>query len=108
MKYAAIIEYLQDKAKVAEIRAVHRQYLTGLWSVALEAAEKAGRDPGALRRVLRINPRNGTGVETVADVLPCLDVAREEGITEVLVDLHFVAKDVDHALELAAELRAAA
>ncbi|GLY41198.1 LLM class F420-dependent oxidoreductase [Amycolatopsis sp. NBRC 101858] len=81
-----------------------KQYLNGLWSVALEAAEKAGRDPGTLRRVLRINPRAGTGVETVADVAPCLDVAREEGITEVLVDLHYVAKDVDHALELAAEL----
>ncbi|MDQ7807695.1 TIGR03619 family F420-dependent LLM class oxidoreductase [Amycolatopsis sp. A133] len=81
-----------------------KQYLNGLWSVALEAAEKAGRDPGALRRVLRINPRRGTGVETVADVPPCLDVAREEGITEVLVDLHYVAKDVDHALDLAAEL----
>jgi uncharacterized protein len=30
MKYAAIIEYLQDRAKVAEIRPVHRQYLNGL------------------------------------------------------------------------------
>lgn len=30
MKFAAIIEYLQDKAKVAEIRPVHRQYLTSL------------------------------------------------------------------------------
>ncbi len=81
-----------------------KQYLTGLWSVALEAAEKAGRDPGALRRVLRINPRRGTGVDTIADVPPCLDIAREEGITEVLVDLHYVAKDVDHALDLAGEL----
>lgn len=81
------------------------QYLNGLWSMALEAAEKAGRDPGSLRRVVRINPRAGTGVETVADVRSCLDVAREEGITEVFVDLHFVARDVDHALELAAGLR---
>ncbi|MFG1639566.1 TIGR03619 family F420-dependent LLM class oxidoreductase [Amycolatopsis sp. NPDC049252] len=81
-----------------------RPYLKGLWAVALETAEKAGRDPGTLRRVLRINPRAGTGVESVADVLPCLDVAREEGVTEVLVDLHYVAKDVDHALELAGEL----
>jgi probable F420-dependent oxidoreductase len=80
------------------------QYLTGLWSVALDAARKAGRDPDALRRVLRINPRAGTAVETAADVLPCLDVARELGITEVLVDLHYVAKDVDHALDLAGEL----
>ena len=30
MKFAAIIEYLQDKAKVSEIRPVHRQYLTSL------------------------------------------------------------------------------
>src|SRR5471030_1200888 len=30
MKYAAIIEYLQDKAKIAEIRPVHRQYLASL------------------------------------------------------------------------------
>jgi uncharacterized protein YciI len=30
MKFAAIIEYLQDKAKIAEVRPVHRQYLTGL------------------------------------------------------------------------------
>lgn len=27
MKFAAIIEYAQDKAKIAEIRPVHRQYL---------------------------------------------------------------------------------
>ncbi|MEU0530387.1 TIGR03619 family F420-dependent LLM class oxidoreductase [Amycolatopsis tolypomycina] len=80
------------------------RYLTGLWSVALDAAEQAGRDPGALRRVLRINPRPGTAVETAADVRPCLDVARELGISEVLVDLHYVAKNVDHALDLAGEL----
>lgn len=30
MKFAAIIEYLQDKAKVDEIRPTHRQYLRGL------------------------------------------------------------------------------
>lgn len=30
MKFAAIIEYLQDKAKIAEIRPVHRQYLASL------------------------------------------------------------------------------
>ncbi len=30
MKYAAIIEYLQDKVKIAEIRPVHRQYLASL------------------------------------------------------------------------------
>ena len=30
MKFAAIIEYTQDKAKIAEIRPTHRQYLTSL------------------------------------------------------------------------------
>jgi uncharacterized protein YciI len=30
MKFAAIIEYLQDKARIAELRPVHRQYLTSL------------------------------------------------------------------------------
>jgi uncharacterized protein YciI len=30
VKYAAIIEYAQDKAKIAEIRPVHRQYLASL------------------------------------------------------------------------------
>ena len=30
MKFAAVIEYTQDKAKIAEIRPMHRQYLTGL------------------------------------------------------------------------------
>lgn len=30
MKFAAIIEYLQNKEKVSEVRPVHRQYLTSL------------------------------------------------------------------------------
>jgi uncharacterized protein YciI len=30
MKFAAVIEYLQDKNKIAEIRPVHRQYLASL------------------------------------------------------------------------------
>jgi uncharacterized protein YciI len=30
MKFAAVIEYIQDKAKIAEIRPVHRQYLASL------------------------------------------------------------------------------
>jgi len=30
MKFAAIIEYVQDKAKIAEVRPTHRQYLTSL------------------------------------------------------------------------------
>jgi uncharacterized protein YciI len=30
MKFAAIIEYSQDKTKIAEVRPAHRQYLAGL------------------------------------------------------------------------------
>jgi uncharacterized protein YciI len=30
MKFAAIIEYSQDKAKIAQVRPGHRQYLAGL------------------------------------------------------------------------------
>jgi uncharacterized protein len=30
MKFAAVIEYAQDQAKIAEIRPAHRQYLAGL------------------------------------------------------------------------------
>ena len=30
MKFAAVIEYIQDKAKIAEVRPVHRQYLLSL------------------------------------------------------------------------------
>lgn len=41
MKYAAIIEYTQDKAKIAEVRPKHRQYLTGL----LERGQLAASGP---------------------------------------------------------------
>lgn len=30
MKFAALIEYIQDRAKIEEIRPVHRQYLNSL------------------------------------------------------------------------------
>jgi len=30
MKFAAVIEYIQDKGKIAEVRPTHRQYLTKL------------------------------------------------------------------------------
>jgi uncharacterized protein YciI len=49
MKFAAIIEYLQDRAKVAEVRPAHRQYLTGLRdSGRLVAAGPFTDDSGAL------------------------------------------------------------
>jgi len=49
VKYAAIIEYLQDKAKIAEVRPVHRQYLASLRANGqLAAAGPFTDDSGAL------------------------------------------------------------
>ncbi|WP_020662839.1 TIGR03619 family F420-dependent LLM class oxidoreductase [Amycolatopsis benzoatilytica] len=79
--------------------------LRAKWAVAVEAAEKAGRDPGTLRRALRINPQPGTA--TVEQVAAQLKAAEADGITEAFVDLHYVAETVPHALDLASELHAA-
>ena len=49
MKFAAIIEYSQDKAKIAEIRPVHRQYLASLKAAGqLAASGPFTDDSGAL------------------------------------------------------------
>jgi uncharacterized protein YciI len=49
MKFAAIIDYIQDKAKISEIRPTHRQYLTGLKDKGqLVAAGPFTDDSGAL------------------------------------------------------------
>ncbi|WP_410650106.1 TIGR03619 family F420-dependent LLM class oxidoreductase [Amycolatopsis sp. cmx-4-54] len=77
-------------------------YLAKLWKTVVSAAEKAGRDPGTLRRVLRINPKPGTDLQ---DVAAQLEAAAETGIAEAFVDPHYLARDVGHALDLAAGLR---
>lgn len=77
-------------------------YLAKLWKTVVSAAERAGRDPGTLRRVLRINPKPDTDLK---DVAAQLEAAAETGITEAFVDPHYLARDVAHALDLAAELR---
>lgn len=49
MKFAAIIEYIQDKTKIAEIRPTHRQYQTSLLQKGqLVAAGPFTDDSGAL------------------------------------------------------------
>lgn len=49
MKFAAIIEYSQDQAKIAEIRPVHRQYLASLKAKGqLAASGPFTDDSGAL------------------------------------------------------------
>jgi uncharacterized protein YciI len=49
MKFAAIIEYIQNKAKIAELRPVHRQYLASLKEAGkLAASGPFTDDSGAL------------------------------------------------------------
>ncbi len=49
MKFAAIIEYSQDKAKIAELRPIHRQYLASLKAAGnLAASGPFTDDSGAL------------------------------------------------------------
>ncbi len=49
MKFAAVIEYLQDKEKVAAIRPAHRKYLIGLYDAGKVAiAGPFGDDSGAI------------------------------------------------------------
>jgi len=74
MKYAAIIEYLQDKAKIAEVRPVHRQYLASLKEQGrLAASGPFTDDSGALivyeassaeeaEKLLQADPFNQHGI----------------------------------------------
>ncbi|WP_328606153.1 TIGR03619 family F420-dependent LLM class oxidoreductase [Amycolatopsis sp. NBC_00345] len=78
--------------------------LREMWSVISAAATEAGRDPASLRRVLRTNPHPGA---TMTDVAGQLKKIGDEGYTEAFVDLHYVADNIAHALELAEELYAA-
>ena len=49
MKYAAVIEYTPDKAKIAEVRPAHRKYLIGLYDAGkLAIAGPFGDDSGAV------------------------------------------------------------
>jgi uncharacterized protein len=74
MKFAAIIEYIQDKAKVTKLRPMHRQYLTSLKesgrlvacgpftddSGALIIYEAAGKEEA--EQLLQADPFNQNGV----------------------------------------------
>ena len=74
MKFAAIIEYSQDKAKIAEVRPVHRQYLASLKEKGqLAASGPFTDDYGALivyeaatkedaEKLLKADPFNAAGI----------------------------------------------
>jgi probable F420-dependent oxidoreductase len=71
-------------------------HATMLWDTARRAAETAGRDPSALRRVLRLN--------RAPDWAAAVAAAAADGITEVFVDLTFSTGGVDAALAVASRL----
>jgi probable F420-dependent oxidoreductase len=72
------------------------------WAVIRRAAEQAGRGDLELPTVLRVNAPAGTPVRQITEALAT--VAAETGITDMFVDLMYLAQDVDHALDLAARL----
>jgi hypothetical protein len=85
--------------------------LTSMWRTVGESAERAGRDPGALRMVLRSNPVvTGQGTPprsgTVARICAYLADAAEAGVHEVILDLQHTATGDQQLLELAEEFRA--
>ncbi|MET8947230.1 TIGR03619 family F420-dependent LLM class oxidoreductase [Streptomyces sp. NPDC004542] len=87
-------------------------YFDGLWAVAREAAERAGRDADALRRVFRVNahvtPAEADPAETYhrGTVRQLCDHVRtmcRADTDEVLVDLQLTADSPGEYLDLAAE-----
>ena len=75
-------------------------YQTHLWDVARRAAESAGRDPGRLRRVLRLNPYD-PAIDELEAALTAADAA---GYDTAFVDLTYCTTNLDGALELADDL----
>jgi probable F420-dependent oxidoreductase len=68
------------------------------WDLVRRAAEDAGRDPQAIRKILRINVDAGTSPQAVADMVK--NASRELEPDETFVDFAYVATCVDHAIEL--------
>ncbi|GLF99892.1 TIGR03619 family F420-dependent LLM class oxidoreductase [Streptomyces yaizuensis] len=68
-----------------------------LWQVARSAADRAGRDPDALRRHLRYNPPPGSTEHSIADVLTS---ARTSGADSCFIDLQRCVREPDEALDV--------
>lgn len=82
------------------------------WDSVRRSAESAGRDPEALRMVMRANPiitgeSEGTppGSGTVAQIADHLNEAAAAGVHEIFLDFQLTARDDQHLLKLAEEFR---
>lgn len=67
-----------------------------------QAAEAAGRDPGTIDTILRVNVAAGTELTLIADAIEA--VVAETGFDDVFVDLMYVSDSVDGMLDLATGL----
>ncbi|HEY3753616.1 MAG TPA: TIGR03619 family F420-dependent LLM class oxidoreductase [Pseudonocardiaceae bacterium] len=70
-----------------------------------ETIRAAARDSGRSEDVpvvVRVNPAAGTSVQEIVDVVGA--VAEQTDITDIFVDLMYLSKDVDEALDLARRL----
>jgi probable F420-dependent oxidoreductase len=87
--------------------------LTRMWDTVRRAAEDAGRDPGSLRMMLRMNIRI-TDEPAAADLVPqagtieqIAEYARSTGAYEVFADFQLTTGDLPRMLDLAARFREA-
>ncbi|MEK8143752.1 TIGR03619 family F420-dependent LLM class oxidoreductase [Streptomyces sp. M10(2022)] len=71
---------------------------TALWDMARRAAEEAGRDPGALRQQIRINPKPDA---TADDLATTLAGQRDRGVDGCFLDLQQIVSEPAEALDLA-------
>ncbi|MFI9504031.1 TIGR03619 family F420-dependent LLM class oxidoreductase [Nocardia sp. NPDC052566] len=87
--------------------------LASMWNTVRRTAEKANRDPAALRLVVRVNPKEQHGNAdaaqvprhgTVTQIASYLADTAAVGATEVVLDLQQRAGGIEELLELAAEL----
>lgn len=67
-----------------------------------QAAVAAGRDPGTIHTILRVNVAAGSSVAQVADTIE--QVVAETGFDDVFVDLMYLTDSVDGMLAAATEL----
>jgi probable F420-dependent oxidoreductase len=86
--------------------------MAGGWQQICQSAEAAGRDPQALRMVIRINPvlttapgdDASTERGTVEQLVGYIRAAAETGAHEILIDLHLTTTSTPELLERAAEV----
>jgi probable F420-dependent oxidoreductase len=72
-----------------------------LWSTARHEAERSGRDPDELRKIVRINGERG---ETVGHISDRIGRAVERDADEVIIDFAFTHPTLDERIDSAAQL----